>query len=210
MLRFRNRSSCAPPFPLRKPSQNGPRCQGFATPCRNGAPLTAPGRSEETIPHRRERRVGKLNDPASKHLATSPARSRTRYYASRHLHSGRGAGCRNFSRLPVRGRAFSLDILFYRTGRFRARILSGEPNLSTTSFLRLPVDGRKAGAPQNGQYLRNNNTLCRRLGLGHSPRMPRRDRFGSTFSDSPIRDELLVNCLMGCDGPDTQSVKIVV
>jgi hypothetical protein len=26
-----------------------------------------------------------------------------------------GAGCRNFSRLPARGRAFSLDILFYRT-----------------------------------------------------------------------------------------------
>src|ERR1019366_4128909 len=84
-------------------------------PRRNGAPLTAPGRSEETIPHKRERRVGKLNDPAFKHLATSPARPRTRYYASRHLHSGRGAGCRNFSRLPARGGAFSLDILFYRT-----------------------------------------------------------------------------------------------
>ena len=26
-----------------------------------------------------------------------------------------GAGCRNFSRLPARGEAFSLDILFYRT-----------------------------------------------------------------------------------------------
>src|ERR1700693_4167109 len=107
----------APPFPLREPSQNGPRRQGPAAPRRNGAPLTAPGRSAETIPHKRERRVGKLNDPASKHLATSPARPRSRYYASRHLHSSRGAGCRNFSRLPARGEAFSLDILFYRTKR---------------------------------------------------------------------------------------------
>src|ERR1700680_1204268 len=105
----------APPFPLRKPSQNGPRRPGSAAPRRNGAPLNAPGRSEETIPHKRERRVGKLNDPASKHLATSPARPRTRYYASRHLHSGRGAGCRNFSRLPARGGTFFLDILFYIT-----------------------------------------------------------------------------------------------
>src|SRR3984893_9342122 len=107
----------SPPFPLRKPSQNGPRRPGSAAPRRNGAPLTAPGRSEETIPHKRERRVGKLNDPASKHLATSSARPRTRYYASRHLHRGRGAGCRNFSRLPSRGGTFSLDILFYRTKR---------------------------------------------------------------------------------------------
>jgi len=98
----------APPFPLRKPSQNGPRCQGFATPRRNGAPWTAPGRSEETIPHKRERRVGKLNDPASKHLATSPARPRTRYYASRHLHSGRGAGCpKLFAASSSRGSFFS-------------------------------------------------------------------------------------------------------
>src|ERR1700680_3211961 len=51
----------APPFPLRKPSQNGPRRPGSAAPRRNGAPWTAPGRSEETIPHKRERRVGKLN-----------------------------------------------------------------------------------------------------------------------------------------------------
>src|ERR1019366_9953851 len=29
--------------------------------------------------------------------------------------------------------------------------------------------------------------------LGYSPRMPRRRWFGSTFSDSPARDELLVN-----------------
>ena len=50
--------------------------------------------------------------PASKHLA------HIRAIASGHLHSGRGAGCRNFSRLPARGGAFSLDILFYRTSFF--------------------------------------------------------------------------------------------
>ena len=51
----------------------------------------------------------------SQYLAASQPETRTRYYASRHLHSGRGAGCRNFSRLPARGRDFSLDIPFYRT-----------------------------------------------------------------------------------------------
>src|ERR1700688_5121040 len=83
----------------------------------NGAPLTAPGRSEETISHKRERRVGKLNDPASKHLATSSARPRTRYYASRHLHSSRGAGCRNLFAASISRGNFSLDILFYRPKR---------------------------------------------------------------------------------------------
>jgi hypothetical protein len=91
--------------------------QGSACAAPNGAPLTAPGRSEETISHKRERRLRKRNDPASNHLATSPARPRTRYYVSRYMHCGRGAGCRNFSRLPARREAFSLDILFYRTRR---------------------------------------------------------------------------------------------
>jgi hypothetical protein len=34
--------------------RNGPRRQGFASPRNNGAPLTAPGRSEH-LPHKRER-----------------------------------------------------------------------------------------------------------------------------------------------------------
>src|ERR1019366_1759389 len=71
--------------------------------------------------------------------------------------------------------------------------ISAEPNLSATSFLRLLVNGRQASIPQNGQYLRNKDTLCGRSGLGYSPRMPRRRWFGSTFSDSLARDELLVN-----------------
>ena len=102
---------CAPPFPRHKPSQNGPRRQGSAAPRRNGAPLTAPGRSEQDLPNMRERRAGKTYDPGAK--------AHTRYYASRPLHSERGAGCRNFSRLPAHGGAFSLDILFYRTRRRR-------------------------------------------------------------------------------------------
>ena len=105
----------APPFPLRKPSQNGPRCQGFATPRRNRAPWTAPGRSEEAIPHKRERRVGKLNDPASKHLALH-RRDHARATTPRGTcTAARGLDVETFSRLPTRGRAFSLDILFYRT-----------------------------------------------------------------------------------------------
>src|SRR6266853_3253983 len=36
---------------------------------RNGAPLTAPGRSAKTFPNKRERRVGKSMALASKHLA---------------------------------------------------------------------------------------------------------------------------------------------
>jgi hypothetical protein len=55
------------------------------------------------------------------------------------------------------------------------------------------LTARQASTPQNGQYLRSKDTLCGRSGLGYSPRMPRRRWFGSTFSDSPARDELLVN-----------------
>ena len=47
--------------------------------------------------------------PASEHLAHARA-IRLEAPAQR-----QGAGCRNFSRLPARGGAFSLDILFYRT-----------------------------------------------------------------------------------------------
>src|SRR5437763_17074835 len=72
----------------------------------------------------RERRIRKLMAPASKHRAPSgPEHARASYASRHHLHSDRGAGCRNFSRLPARGRAFSLDILFYRTERLQVRIL---------------------------------------------------------------------------------------
>src|SRR5215813_13909855 len=40
-------------FPSRSRFRNGPRCQGFATPRKKRAPLTAPGRSEDS-PGKRE------------------------------------------------------------------------------------------------------------------------------------------------------------
>ena len=100
-----------PPFPLRRSSQNGPPCQGFAPPHPNGAPLTAPGRSGETLPYKRESRIGKIMTPI-RYFTATPG---TPCYISRRPHSGEGAGCRTFSWLPARRRAFSLDILFYRT-----------------------------------------------------------------------------------------------
>jgi len=42
------------PFPFIAIFQNGPRRQGFASPRKTGAPLTAPGRSEK-LPQTRER-----------------------------------------------------------------------------------------------------------------------------------------------------------
>src|SRR5437764_12990114 len=51
----------ATPFPLARGSQNGPRCQGFASPRNTGAPLTAAGRSERTPPSKRERGRAKSN-----------------------------------------------------------------------------------------------------------------------------------------------------
>jgi hypothetical protein len=73
----------------------------------------------------------------------------------------------------------------------------GEPNLSATSFLDLLVNGRQASTLQNGQYLRNKDTLCGRSGLSHSPRMPRRRWFGSTFSDSPARTSFWLTAIWG-------------
>src|SRR6202140_2836872 len=75
LLRFRNRIELE--FLLSLPLdrlQNGPRCKGFDQPRRNGAPLTAPGRSEETLPDKRERRIRKPMTPASEHLAQGCAR----------------------------------------------------------------------------------------------------------------------------------------
>ena len=66
--------------------------------------------------------------PASKHRAASRPEHAHANYASRHLHSGRGAGCRNFSRLPARGRAFSLDIVAAQDRNQESRkFSSGDP-----------------------------------------------------------------------------------
>ena len=88
---------------------------------------------------------------ASKHLAASrPDHARLRL---EDLHSGRGAGCRSFLRLPARGRAFSLDILFYRTERGPLRNLFGEPNISHFEILSaLLVDTTATFAGEMGPY----------------------------------------------------------
>src|SRR5580704_15521306 len=52
-----------------------------------------------------------------------------------------GAGCRNFSRLPARGEAFSLDILFYRTKRAS---LPGESEKAGPSGRHRDVPGEPA------------------------------------------------------------------
>src|ERR1700686_4757236 len=75
LLRFKKSNRVgAPPFPLRRSSQNGPRRQGFAAPRRNGAPLTAPGRSEEPFPIRGK---GELGNLWPWHLNISPFHSQT-------------------------------------------------------------------------------------------------------------------------------------
>jgi hypothetical protein len=44
-------------FPFRSRFQNGPRRQGFASPRKNRAPLTAPGRSEDLSMTRKRRQI---------------------------------------------------------------------------------------------------------------------------------------------------------
>ena len=50
-------------FPFRPMFQNGPRCQGFAPPRTNRAPLTAAGRSED-LAMRRERGQVQTQNPS--------------------------------------------------------------------------------------------------------------------------------------------------
>ena len=61
-----------------------------------------------------------------------------RHHQLRHvndcLRTGDGAGCRKFERLQLAGRAFSLDILFYRTGRFSIRKRLGSQITPTSEF----------------------------------------------------------------------------
>ena len=100
-----------PPFPLRRSSQNGPRRKGGAAPRRNGAPLTAPGRSAEIPPNKRERRAGKPVTTLRNILAL---RTATRHAVLRHKQppTARRAGCRKFSRLQLEGELFLLTSFF--------------------------------------------------------------------------------------------------
>ena len=55
-------------FPFRFMFQNGPRRQGFASPRRNGAPLTAPGRSaDSSVTRERRQSKASLSSPAALH-----------------------------------------------------------------------------------------------------------------------------------------------
>ena len=53
----------------------------------------------------------------ARHLATSTGETTYALLSLEEPAQRQGAGCRNFSRLPARGGAFSLDIFFYRTVR---------------------------------------------------------------------------------------------
>jgi hypothetical protein len=59
------------PFPFTAIFQNGPRRQGFASPRKSGAPLTAPGRSEN-LSQTRER--GHMQSPNHSPCAASRGR----------------------------------------------------------------------------------------------------------------------------------------
>ena len=113
LLRFKKPNRVgAPPFPRRRPSQNGPRCKGFAAPRRSGAPLTAPGRSEETLPVKRERRIGKLMILASKHLAT-PQRGNARATTPRGTCTAEeGLDAETFCGFQLAGELFLLTSFF--------------------------------------------------------------------------------------------------
>src|SRR6266851_1743938 len=125
LLRFRNRIELeSPPFPLRKPSQNGPRRQGFAPPRRNGAPLTAPGRSAKTFPHKRERRVGKSMALASKHRAVfQPHHARATSPPGTCTAAG-GLDAETLRGFQLAGELFSLTSFFIEPegGEFRSAI----------------------------------------------------------------------------------------
>jgi hypothetical protein len=83
----------------------------------DGAPLTAPGRSEEPYLIRRERRIGKSMTLTAQHLATFNRRDHVRATKPRGTCTAAGGWMPKISRRPARGRDFSLDIPFYRTGR---------------------------------------------------------------------------------------------
>ena len=82
----------------------------------DGAPLTAPGRSEEPYLIRRERRIGKSMTLTAQHLATFNRRDHVRATKPRGTCTAAGGWMPKISRLSARGTTFSLDIPFYRTG----------------------------------------------------------------------------------------------
>src|ERR1700676_4945283 len=97
--------------------------KGPLRPRRSGAPLTAPGRSEERFLIRGKGGLGNL---WPRHLNIAPLHGHNNTPQGTCTAAG-GLDAKNFLRLPTRGGTFSLDISFYRTGRLPVRDLSGEP-----------------------------------------------------------------------------------
>ena len=70
------------PFPFTSRFQNGPRRKGFAPPRKNRAPLTAPGRSEDSTVRRERGPMQEVSDASAccknvllKRILVIPARS---------------------------------------------------------------------------------------------------------------------------------------
>ena len=105
LLRFRNRIESKLFLSLSGIVSERSSPHGVLRRAETARPWPLPGRSEKAYPDKRERRVWKL---MTRHLNISSLGGQIMHalLASRHLHSGRGAGCRNFSRLPARRRSF--------------------------------------------------------------------------------------------------------
>jgi hypothetical protein len=94
----------------------------------DGAPLTAPGRSEETLPNKEGKENWEtydLGNSTSRHLNR---RDQVRATKPRGTCTAAGGWMPKISRRPARGRDFSLDILFYRT---RSALVRGESERGT-------------------------------------------------------------------------------
>src|ERR1700693_1102567 len=87
----------------------------------DGAPLTAPGRSEETLPNKEGKENWETYDPGSSTSRHLNGRDHVRATKPRGTCTAAGGWMPKISRRPARGRDFSLDILFYRTGRSSVR-----------------------------------------------------------------------------------------
>src|ERR1700683_3295347 len=85
----------------------------------DGAPLTAPGRSEEALPNKEGKENWETYDPDCSTSRCLNRRDHVRATKPRGTCTAAGGWMPKISRPPARGRAFYLDILFSRTKRAR-------------------------------------------------------------------------------------------